>query len=482
MRARFGTRKLVSMSAALLALTAGAAFAVPPSGSLEPANNYGTVSAQVANNSPGRFVVCFTVTDTSSYYGIKGLIVYGPQPTGISSPPRTQTTLYQRANGYSWWDANGGPDNNGDGLPDSFIAPGQTVGGTTFCLTYSQPFDLSTLSYGLHVVEPFTGKTFFAHTNVPPPPSAKIAVQVLCGADSPPHPIAGATVQLISTVNGSAVASGSTDSSGQYVFSGTNITNGGYYVAAQAANYQSGQSSTFTYAAAGADVSTTVTLVPAPINYLSTGKLTGSVFFSDVQTYRDRQTGSTVLTQADLYSSTYASADFSHSYLYQGTIPSFPELGSFGGPGQPQIWVIIGQPLVPETQWNDSSLTNFVAVEGGLGTGAGRARSAFTVKLLFSQLFFGSGSVFFLTIGGLVLTPSSISNVTWSLLPAVQVSGAPAPTPPAGMLPPGWMARTRFQFSEAPGVSSTAWAVGSYNDICGQSFSFRIEPTIPAVP
>src|SRR2546423_2342649 len=118
------------------ALLARPARAVPPVGNLQPANNYGTVSASSAVVG-GNIVVTFSVTDTQPIggNGIKGLIVYSPYtPSAMSAPPRCQTTLYQ--NGYSWWDFNGGPDNDGNGIPDSMIEPGETVGGTTFQLTY----------------------------------------------------------------------------------------------------------------------------------------------------------------------------------------------------------------------------------------------------------------------------------------------------------------------------------------------------------
>jgi hypothetical protein len=161
---------LYALAIAVLALfVAAPANAVPPIKSLQPAANYGSVSVVFGTSSKGLPTATFTVTDTqpAGGDGIKGLLVYwvGPNgvvPTSMSAPSRCQTTLFGNAN-ESWWDFNGGPDTDGDGIPDTMIEPGQTVGGTTFVLTYPKGTSLSLSDYvfGLHVIQP-GGNTFFA--------------------------------------------------------------------------------------------------------------------------------------------------------------------------------------------------------------------------------------------------------------------------------------------------------------------------------
>lgn len=161
-----GPAILLWMISALVLLARGS-MAVPPVGNLQPANNYGTVTMDIVDDGHGNYVATFTVTDTqpAGGYGIKGVLVYSPYaPSSMSAPPRCQTTLYK--NGYSWWDFNGAPDNNRDGIPDSMIAPGQTVDSDTFVLTYKKSkcptLDPTKFVFGLHVIQAFTGNTFFA--------------------------------------------------------------------------------------------------------------------------------------------------------------------------------------------------------------------------------------------------------------------------------------------------------------------------------
>lgn len=464
--------------ACLAAVFPHRAEAVPRVDSLWPAAGYGEVTVRLNDVQGSQHTYLFTVEDTHATYGIKGLVVYGPRPLGMSSPSRVNTKLYQSNHRYSWWDINGGPDGNGNGLPDRFIEPGEVVPqddpNLTFTLTYNRAISLSEWAFGLHVVEPFTGKTFFAGADPPENPCALLQGLVYCPLPNDgKKPIASATVELLNSA-GSVVLTTQTDADGRFSFTG--MADGSYGLRVLAADYATRVLSNLTYRCLGSDVNVEVPLSPLPVNYLVREELCGRVFFSDVQAFRDREAGTAQLQ--DLFNPAFASPTNSKSYRYIGTIPQYPELGQFGGAGQPQIWVIIQEPLLPENLWHNCSLTNLVGVEDGTGTGAGRPRSAYTFRFLLSQPFTGPGTAHDYAITGLETQPASLTPPTWTRLPSVQLSGPPAPTPPLDEVPAGWMAKTRFQMRQMPGVNNVIVAVGHFFDVCGHQFDFRIHPEV----
>ena len=154
----------------LLGLTARPAHAIPGYAGLGTPRGYGDVQAQLVGYSGGKTTYKFIVRNTqpAGGYGIKGLIVYsraGIAPCAISDVTRASETLWQSTGRYSWWDFNGGPDSNRNGLADDYIEPGETKGGEdlTFTLTYRGNVSLASLDYvfGLHVVEPWSCSTCF---------------------------------------------------------------------------------------------------------------------------------------------------------------------------------------------------------------------------------------------------------------------------------------------------------------------------------
>jgi len=677
---------LIALLATVVALLTGSsALAVPPQSALAPANNYGTVTATAvtptAQEQATGITVCyvFTVVNTqpAGGLGIKGLIVYSPvKPVFISDPSRTSTTLYQQENGYSWWDHNGGADQNGNGLVDRYTEPGETNTGTNsgytdianlYRLCFAQVVDPSQFVYGLHVVEPFTGNTFFALSNPNSSPSLRleksvdkdcvaagetvtysykvtntgnvpitdltitddqlgvigtiaslapgasqtltastalmqtttnvaqvsgkygaltvtatsnpVTVQVshplihvtltaspstacagdsvtftanvkntgdvtltnvvlhfsngmdvnvgtlipgatagpfdvvitipanqapgttyelkvtaqgaasvcgspttikdkasvsvaiekcaaICGTVFCIHDqnvlVSGATVQLLQ--NGMVVQATSTGPDGKFEFAQP-IAEGQYTIRVLAADYETYASASFNYTHDGNDVCLSIGLKPLSINYRFKEQVCGRVFFSDVQTFRDREVPGQVLGQADLSNALYASPDSLKSYKYVGSIPGFP--GHYGGMGEPEIWVIIQDPLVSST---DCSFANLVAVEDGVGTGAGRARSVYSTKVYFLQPFDGPGTAYHYTITGLE-TYSTPADGSLPANPMVSWSTEPV----SGIVPPGTTATTIFTFRFKPGYLQM-YAVGYFDDVCGERFYFRIHP------
>ncbi len=175
------------------------AWAVPSYDQLQPANNYGTVTPSLLSSAGGKYTYGFAVTNTQAAggFGIKGVLVYGAiAPIAIAGPSRCGNTLYQATGKYSWWDHQGGPDNNNNGLCDNYIEPGESFPGTTFTLTYDRQIDLTTLKFGFHVVEPYTGKTWFARTNGDTPNGPCVEIT----ATGPECVASGSTAKLCYTV------------------------------------------------------------------------------------------------------------------------------------------------------------------------------------------------------------------------------------------------------------------------------------------
>lgn len=708
----------VLLATAVTALTATSALAVPPQSALAWANGYGTVTWEQVTPTPAevaagikecyRFRVDNTqqpLANPAQYkplrslppsgpvqgFGIKGLVIYHPfAPAMMSTPPRTNTTLYQRNQQYSWWDHNGSDDADGNGLQDRFTEPVETNTGSNsgytdrenlYRLCYTQKIDPSKFVFGLHVVEPFSGNTFFAFGDQRPSlslvktvdtpcaqagqtvtyrfevkntgsltidnivviddklgtigtvpslapgasltlsantvlqqtttntahaegsagpvtataDSGAVTVQVyhpgidvslsvspakacagdevtftanvkntgdvtltgvvlqfsdnvnvsvgtltpgqeagpfnrvitipanqtpgqdlelkvtaqgtatVCGgpanasdaaaaqveiepcatitgvarcAHNPDALAAGATVILLKA--GAAVQVVTAGSDGKFTFS-TPISDGDYAIRVITVDFEVYNSSPFTYAHDGSDLFLTAALEPLPINFRAFEQLSGRVFFSDVQAFRDREQVGVVLGPADLSNPLFASSNSSRSFRFVGTIPGFP--GHYGGLNEPQVWVIIQEPLLSEDIWTGYSFTNLIAVEDGIGTGAGRPRSVYTVTTLFSQPFDGPGTAHNYTVTGLEVfsTPNDGSvpanpMPTWnSLANLIQIGPSPIAQPSPGDVPAGWMARTRFTYRFKPG-QFVVYGNGSYNNACGMLFNYRLHP------
>jgi len=461
---------------AVTGLAGKGAQAAPPYNNLQPGKDaagftYGTVTPTLVSSGGGKCTYRFTVTASHPRNGIKGLLVYGPKPLSMSDLPRTTEHLYT-AERHSWWDINGGPDTNNNGLADPFLEPGETR--NDFFLTYADPCPKATdLRFAVHVVLP-GGNTFFAGAgNTPPPPStcAKITGKVVCAGTK--RPVEGATVRLVQ--GSSTVRSTTSGAGGAFSFETNNpaLADGNYTIAVEAGVDFLPASLAFSYACKGSDIQAEITVTPQPVDYLKSEILCGAVYFSDVQTFRDREVPGVTIGYNDLFT---LAGDLSKSYRYSGAVPNFPGL-SFSG----DVWVIIGQTLAPEGKWNNCSFTNLVGVEGGIKTGAGRARSPYTYRMVFNQPFVGPGTAYNYTITSLDLTNGSLTPPTWSILPLVRPDGS-ATMPFNGQVPAGWMAQTRYEFKQMPGVANTAWAVGSFTCICDCRTDFRIHPDLDGGP
>ncbi|MGV3721854.1 MAG: hypothetical protein ACO1SX_13155, partial [Actinomycetota bacterium] len=289
---------------------------------------------------------------------------------------------------------------------------------------------------------------------------------------------AGATVLLLQ--GGSPVQTVTAGPDGKFQFAHP-IADGEYTLRVIARDFEVYNSAPFSYDHHGANVLLTAGLEPLPIHFRAFEQLSGRVFFSDVQTFQVREQPGVTLGASDLGNPLYASPNSAKSYRYVGAIPGFP--GHYGGPGEPEVWVIIQEPLLSEDIWTGYSFTNLIAVEDGIGTGAGRARSAYTVSTLLSQPFDGPGIAHNYAVTGLEVysTPNDGSepanpSPTWSS-PAnlIQIGPSPIAQPDPGDVPPGWMARTRFLYRFKPGFF-TVYGNGSFTNVCGMQFAFRLHP------
>jgi hypothetical protein len=287
-----------------------------------------------------------------------------------------------------------------------------------------------------------------------------------------------------------AVQTQTTDSNGAVTFSG--IDTGDYTVHVTATDHAPADLALPHYDKMGADVPASVSISPLPISWeagptLQGGPTVGIVFFSNTSAYVSRdKTGHAPLTQADLFNSAFQSPSLSVSYKYVGYIPNFPELGHFGGTGEPTIWVIMQQALLPQNQWNNQSSTNEVAVFGIQGTGKVGTAGNYTTRFLLSQPFDGPGTAHNWTPINLTSTANSrvaIPNTSFTALNPVWIGGGATPLlPPAGDIPPGWMAQGICQCVLAPGQSISFFAYGSYKNVCDDLSEFWICPTGDPMP
>lgn len=469
-----------SVLGSLLALIGFAlpALAVPGFDNVQPAANYGTVTAQVIDSNPTSFKVLFRVKDIHPSFGIKGLVVYGPRPIAISRPDRVHAVLYQSKHGYSWWDIKGSRDGNGNGLPDSFIEPGETVPdddpNLTFVLTYGAPVDLSVFKYALHVVEPYTGNTFFAGAQEV---CARILGTVYClnNQTNQTHPVEGAIV-TIPSLNRSTT----TNASGQFTFG--DLPDGTYTLQISKPGDFYTASVQVTYACAGPDITLNIRLYPLPIDApLQNPRICGKLAFSDVTAFRTLSVG-TIDGDVSL-APLYDPSNNGKVFRYIGYIPGFPDRGHVGGPGEPEVYVFIQEALVPDDRWLDCSMVNRIAVDAGIGGSPDRVRTPFDVKVELVTPFTGPGIAHDYTIDYLQLclypgTPSeTCTNVTtFTRLSTVRSDGSGGTLPDNDDIPPGWMARTVFCFQVPPRVNFAVTAFGHYSNACHEVTPFSIHP------
>lgn len=306
-------------------------------------------------------------------------------------------------------------------------------------------------------------------------PQAQITGSVSCANCT--CPIGGATVQLINATTSAVVATTTTSSSGGFTF--LNEPSGTYSIAVtDSPNYNAYTGTSFAFNSSGEDYNAgTIGLTAAPISYLSQqGNAQGQVFFAsaaDFQSY-----GITIGTTpcSDLTNPSFVST--STAYPYTGTIPEFPELGSFSG----NIYVVMVQPLVNPNVWTGTSFVNQVAVFDvwpTLPSGTEGAPGEYIDREIFNQPFTGPGTATNYTLSGLNFTvPSPAPAYTVTPEPLQWTGGGTTPpTPAAGTLPAGWMAQYQLSWMLPPFASWSFTINGSYNDICGDNFSFSICPT-----
>jgi hypothetical protein len=110
--------------------------------------------------------------------------------------------------------------------------------------------------------------------------------------------------------------------------------------------------------------------------------------------------------------------------------------------------------------------------------------------LLFNQPFRGAGTAHGYQLTGaemmaqgsetdpLADTITQGSLKAWALAPVWIGGGATPPTPPAGDLPPEWMAQAVAEFKLRPGVFGNFRVLGTFKDVCGNAFDFRIHPEV----
>ncbi len=477
MRLRSLSRLIAPAVVALTCLLGRAAHAVPPYQNLQPAANYGSVSATLVSSDAATCTYEFTVTNTTpagskGSFGIKGVLVYGPRPIAINSLDRASVTLYG-AGRASWWDYNGGPDGNGNGLVDRYIEPGETD--NSFRLTYAQPCPKpEDLRFGLHVVVPFTGQTFFSYANAP---CAALTGKVLCAPTG--APIQGATVQLLR--GGTVLQTATSGAGGQFGFNTANLADGAYTIQVLGSTDLLPAQVTFNYACAGPDIQANISVTPKALKPLCEEKLCGSVFFANDAIYRRLAVAGVTLSAADLTNPAYASGPLAgtpyRSYRYSGPVPKFPGLS---GASQ-EIYVIIEDPLVAdEGKWNSCSFTNQVGVAKNLlGTGPS---TVFTYRTNFNFGFApDSGTAYNFKLDGFEYVPAPTAVGPTTVLPLVKLDGT-APMAFAGTVPPGYLFRAQFQFDFGQGQVNTVWGVGSYEGICGAVFPYRCHPPMGGGP
>jgi Carboxypeptidase regulatory-like domain len=311
-------------------------------------------------------------------------------------------------------------------------------------------------------------------------PVASVSGSVRPATGSQPA-LPGATIELLQ--NGSVVQTTSSGQDGSYLF--TSVPAGSYTVRASAPDYNSNTSSVFTVSSSSLTLDP-IELAPQSIAFLSDHALHGKVFFSEF--YWNLATTDITLTDgnnfADLMNGAYASPDHTTSYRYVGSIPEFPELGHFGGPGEPEIYVIIQEPLLsPAT--DTSSFSNQVGVFDQPGTHAVGTAGEYTYRFLVSMPFTGPGTAHNYTFADVQFTTGSSSTESGSIVTPISVAptdGASVPPPPSGDVPPGFTAQAVGQITLPPSMTADVSADGSYSDVSGQVFPYSLTSSVGGGP
>jgi hypothetical protein len=216
-----------------------------------------------------------------------------------------------------------------------------------------------------------------------------------------------------------------------------------------------------TEASDSAHFQATVTAPEAP-TFDSVPETNGMVYFS-----AKGFSGLTPVSGTTLHSSDLTSGAFTGKvYAYEGSIPHF---GGSYGPGE--MYVYVSQPLLPEDQWNSSSWTNMIGVVDGSNN--------YQYQVVFSHPLTGTATAYNYKITGVDMAPAALSGPSISSPSLRWVGSGPMPpTPPAGTVAPGWMVQGVASFSLAPTIWSTITVHGSYEDQCGNPYTFSICPPV----
>jgi hypothetical protein len=343
-------------------------------------------------------------------------------------------------------------------LPKNVIGGGTGGGGGNYTGSYSATGSVIPL---------------FGVTPAPPSPVASVSGSVRPATGSLPA-LPGATIELLQ--DGSVVQTTYSGQDGSYLF--TSVPAGSYTVRASAPDYSPNASSVFSVTSSSLTLDA-IELAPLSIGFLSNQELLGKVFFASF--YWSSATTGITLTDAnsfaDLMNPAYASPDRSTSYRYVGSIPDFPELGHFGGPGEPEIYVIIQQPLLSPTA-DTNSFSNQVAVYD-------ETAGAYIYRFLVSMPFTGPGTAHNYTLTDVQFTTGSGSTESGSIVTPPSVAptdGASAPSPPSGDVPPGFTARALGQITLPPSITADVSADGSYTDVSGRVFPFSLTSSVGGGP
>ncbi len=147
-----------------------------------PASSYATVIPTLLPSAAGTYKYGFAVSvpsNTPALAGLKGLLV-GVGPTGGSVSPTAMSVIpngSSKPGNPSWWDYQGGPDYNANGIPDTNMEPGESFPATLHTLTFNRVIPDSAWQFTFHVIRP-GGKTFFSDRTTTPAP-ARLTLEVM---------------------------------------------------------------------------------------------------------------------------------------------------------------------------------------------------------------------------------------------------------------------------------------------------------------
>ena len=296
--------------------------------------------------------------------------------------------------------------------------------------------------------------------------------------------IGGVTVTLTNSA-GATVATTTTKPDGTYSFTG--LAAGSYTITVPAAitdeTIETTNPLTGTLIAGQSSTGNNFGYMALPINYRYVMAASGAAYFGTTSVFTSRASATVTLTQTDLFNAAYANASFGTSYKYVGTIPDFPELGHFGGVGEPTIYVFLATALLPTNQWNSLTVTNQIGILGLQGTGAVGLAGNYLYRFQFNHPFDGPGTAHNYTLTQTESSAGSLTPLKITQISSVYIgSGATPPTPALSDVPPGWMARGIGEYSLPPNTGTDVFVDGTYTDVCGMLFSFRLTPIVKGGP